>query len=234
MARGWLDHPIFDGRPYCQRAAWAWLIEEASYAGRRRSIKGRTVELKRGQLTASIRFIAKAWRWNRSAVERFLARLKTETMIKTATETGQLVITICNYERYQTRAAIDETATETPVGTEARQERDKLERKKRKESLSDDSPEAARQFETFWQAYPSRSPHANPRKPARSKFLALLAAGTPAEAIIAGARNYAASVELAGTEPKFVTQAITWLNQERWNDSPPADAGRRQFVQMGL
>lgn len=75
MHRGWLDHPVLGGEPMCKRAAWAWLIEEASWSHRRRDIKGQTVQLDRGQLTASVRFLAEAWGWHRAKVERFLGRL---------------------------------------------------------------------------------------------------------------------------------------------------------------
>ena len=215
MARGWLDHPTFDGRPYCQRAAWAWLIEEASYAGRRRSIKGRTVELRRGQLTASIRFIAKAWRWNRSAVERFLGRLKTETMIETATETGQLIITICNYERYQTRAAIAETAIETPVETEVRQERDKLERKERRKDISPPNFDDDGQFSAFWAECPRRVGKADAHK---AFVRALKKPRATPEVLTAGMRRYRA--ETATTETKFIKHPASWLNGECWADEP--------------
>ena len=34
--------------------------------------------------------------------------------------------------------------------------------------------------------------------------------------IIRGAQNYAAYVEREGTDPKYIAQAKTWLNEERW------------------
>jgi hypothetical protein len=34
MARGWLDHKLFDN-VHCERAAWAWLIEHAVWRRRR-------------------------------------------------------------------------------------------------------------------------------------------------------------------------------------------------------
>jgi len=77
-------------------------------------------------------------------------------------------------------------------------------------------------FGEFWAAYPRRA-GANPRKPAQAKW-AKLTKTTDPEVIIQGARSYAAQV--AGADPKFTAQAITWLNQERWNDdySTPPDA----------
>ncbi len=73
-----------------------------------------------------------------------------------------------------------------------------------------------RQFEIFWRTYPSRGRHSNSKKPARAKFEAALKRGVAAADIIRGAENFAVYVEREGTEPKFVAQAQTWLNQERW------------------
>ena len=78
-------------------------------------------------------------------------------------------------------------------------------------------------FETFWQIYPSRHPHPNPRKPARLKFEAAVKRGADAADIIRGARNYAAYVAASISNPRHIAQAQTWLSQERWNDhqQPP-------------
>ena len=77
----------------------------------------------------------------------------------------------------------------------------------------------------FWRAYPSRGRHSNPRKPARAKFEAALKRGTVTADIIRGAENFAAYVEREGTDPKFVPQAQTWLNQERWTQYQEAAGG---------
>ncbi len=73
-----------------------------------------------------------------------------------------------------------------------------------------------RQFEIFWRTYPSRRPHSNPKMPARAKFEAALKRGVAAADIIRGAENYAAYVESEHTDPKYVAQVKTWLNEERW------------------
>ena len=65
MHRGWMDNPSSRAGhdPFCRRAAWVWLIEEAAWADRRVSLGGKTVTLHRGQLTHSVRFMAQAWNW---------------------------------------------------------------------------------------------------------------------------------------------------------------------------
>ncbi len=102
VSRGVFDHPLFASRtPYSKLEAWIWLVSEAGWKPRKVLICGRITTLERGQLTHSIRFLAKKWGWAKSTVNRFLEQLKTETMIGTTSGTGQIVITICNYDEYQ-------------------------------------------------------------------------------------------------------------------------------------
>src|SRR5690625_2231618 len=70
-------------------------------------------------------------------------------------------------------------------------------------------------FEEFWKAYPKRSPHQNPKKPAREKFKKIIKKVDP-QILIDAAHAYARSEQ--GNDPKFIAQTQTWLNQERWND----------------
>ena len=101
--RGLFDDPDFDPEPFTQREAWLWLIKEAAWKKRKRRISGNIIELERSQLTASIRFMAEAWQWSKSKVARFLDRIAACGMIMKQTGGGcqQLVITICNYARFQ-------------------------------------------------------------------------------------------------------------------------------------
>ncbi len=77
----------------------------------------------------------------------------------------------------------------------------------------------------FWRTYPDRRPHSNPKKPALAKFETALKRGVAAADIIRGAERYAAYVKREGTDPKFVAQAVTWLNQDRWTQYQEAAGG---------
>lgn len=81
--------------------AWFWLVANAAWKPTRHDARGRTIEVKRGQICAGREHLAKEWKWSPSAVERFLARLETEHMIERETGQGKSVITICNYDKYQ-------------------------------------------------------------------------------------------------------------------------------------
>ncbi|WP_163150427.1 YdaU family protein [Bradyrhizobium uaiense] len=78
-------------------------------------------------------------------------------------------------------------------------------------------PETSR-FEEFWTAYPRRE-GPNPRKPAESKFNALVKTGLDPEMLINAAKKLAMDENGRGNiGTRFIPQAVTWLNQQRWSD----------------
>lgn len=77
-------------------------------------------------------------------------------------------------------------------------------------------------FEAFWQAYPRRE-----GKPAaRRAFKAALKRGADLQAMGAGLRVWGAHWA-ERNDPQFIPHPSTWLNQERWNDTPPPLAAPR-------
>src|SRR5688500_11359869 len=117
LARGWMDNKVLAGESFCRRAAWVWLIEHAVFRPASVSVGGVRVDLRRGQLAVSIRYLAAVWRWSVNRVVRFLGDLETDTMVSTAADTGITVITVCNYEKYQFPVAVADTATDTGADT---------------------------------------------------------------------------------------------------------------------
>lgn len=101
IARSIFDDEAFKDQPLTEREAFIWMIMEASWKPRAKRIGNVTVNLDRGQLAASVRFMADAWKWEKSTVDRFLKRLEKRDMIGTASGTGINVITICKYDDYQ-------------------------------------------------------------------------------------------------------------------------------------
>lgn len=87
---------------------------------------------------------------------------------------------------------------------------------KKKKHTDADAPDDAVSFDKFWDEYPPRRTHSNPKKPARAKFDAAVRNGVDPAAIIRGAKNYARYVQREGTDARYTAQAMTWLNQDRW------------------
>jgi hypothetical protein len=119
VARGIFDHPILDGEPFDKRSAWLWLISEASWEPRKVERGGRCIVLKRGEAAHSLRYMGEAWGWDHKRVGRFLERLTANSMVRIRTEGGVSVVTVLNYERYQTakNAGQDRDSSGTVDGT---------------------------------------------------------------------------------------------------------------------
>lgn len=111
------------------------------------------------------------------------------------------------------RSQADPLATSTATSTSTSSKEDGCGKKKdnNQETLEDE----ADRFEEFWEAYPKRSPHSNPKKPALNKFKKITKTVDP-QVLIDAANAYAKVMQ--GTEPKYIAQAQTWLNQQRWED----------------
>lgn len=226
LNRGALHHEFFRRKEHSEFEAWVWLLTEASWKPRTRRIGDFVVNLKRGQLAASVRHLATIWKWSVGKVQRFVGRLKFETMIDVQNDTGISVITICNYDKYQTGAIDIDTPTDTaPIhqrvqdrytdgyNTEALKHLNNKTSKRAAKSPVDESL-----FEKFWASYPKRK-GGEKKAAARKKFYALIDAGTNPEVLFAGAAGYAREQrELGKVDTPFVSTAIAWLNQGCWED----------------
>ena len=80
---------------------WLWLLCEARYEEDEIVVSGKKIVLKRGQLSHSLRFIASKLGMGKRAVEGGLRGGQNGDMIRITTGTGQMLITICNYDKYQ-------------------------------------------------------------------------------------------------------------------------------------
>jgi len=210
------DHDILaDSAPFSRREAWLWLVSEAAWKPHRRRIAGKTFNLERGQIAASLRFIASKWRWSEARVRRFLICLKTEGMVDAKTDAGMTVLTICNYDSYQRVSLPGDAKAESDTDAAATQQRRKVEDKEYKEDIvyigSDDFPSNA--FERFYERYPHKVGKA---------------AAARAFAAVRKQRRVTFEVLLAGVDEYIRTKPpdrawcnpATWLNQDRWADRP--------------
>lgn len=102
------QHPLWLEEPFTRGQAWVDMLMMANWAPGFIRVRGVRVDLKRGQLPASFRFLAGRWRWSTGKVERFLSELETMTQIETQKGNVTQVLTIVNYERYQSDEYTDE------------------------------------------------------------------------------------------------------------------------------
>lgn len=117
MSRSWghvkLSRKLFSGedpfweedRQFSRAEAWIDLIQDASWRDRTAIISGQPIQIERGQLVGSRRYLADRWNWSTWKVGKYLDLLEEMGRIRADTEHENnhlgAVITIVNYDKYQ-------------------------------------------------------------------------------------------------------------------------------------
>jgi hypothetical protein len=110
--RGVFEHPAFMPEPFTEVQAWLWMISAAVWKPKRTRAGRAIMQLERGQLAFSSRFLARKWRWPEARVRRFLKRLESDAMVTLRATHQTTHITLCNYDKYNSkRHASDAQAT---------------------------------------------------------------------------------------------------------------------------
>lgn len=201
--------------------AWLDLIQTAAYAPETVLAEGRRLNLRRGELVASVRYLGVRWNWDKNRVSRFIDLLRSEAMIETRNETGISIIKLCKYELYNPPR--DETGTVAHTATGQRRDSDGTNRKKGEEGKEKDSAPPTHGFDEFWQAYPKKHSRRSAQEAWKVLNCALLADEIVAAVELQKGRNGAL------VDAYYSPKAHDWLNERRWEDgSPePLDNGER-------
>lgn len=138
------EHHLWcEEREYSRFEAWLYLLKEARFEDTKLISKGKLVLIKRGQVYVSYRFLANAFGWTVKRVRTFLDLIESDKMIDryTAKDTGQTIITICNYDKYNIISDVGGTEKGTQRAHRGHTEGTKSnkENKENKEILSNDS-----------------------------------------------------------------------------------------------
>lgn len=221
IVRGILDHPRFKPTgPYTRAEAWLWLIEAAAFkdrcvpilAGRQR----KTVRIARGELTYSVRYLAKAWQWSPGRVQRFLDELQTDRSIDTRTDTGQTVISLCNYDTYQ--APFHQVDTQTDTVSDTQSSTNKKERKRTKNNARAGVPDVDEGFDEWYATYPRKKQPAT-ASPAYRKVIQ--SRKITRSDLLARTRAFAAEWSRRPPEDRrFIPYPASWLNAGGFLDEP--------------
>jgi hypothetical protein len=102
--RGVFDHPMFAPEPFTEREAWLWMIAEAAWKPMTVRAGRAVLQIDRGQIACSLRFLATRWKWPETSVRRFLSRLAAggdDALVLIDAAQSVTRITICNYDKYQ-------------------------------------------------------------------------------------------------------------------------------------
>lgn len=116
-----------EARTYSKAEAWLDLIQMARFEASTEIIGGKVIELQRGEIPASRRYLELRWTWGSTKVSNFLKMLTDFKMIKQSLKSGQTTILLLNFGTY------NDTQTTDKPPTNQRQTRDKPETNQNKE-----------------------------------------------------------------------------------------------------
>lgn len=105
LYRSLKDHWLWkDNSKKSMLEAWLDILFRANHKDLKEPIGYDLVILKRGQLLTSQERLAIEWRWERTAVRRFIKMLEKDKMISVETSSKFTIITVCKYGDYQVGA----------------------------------------------------------------------------------------------------------------------------------
>lgn len=127
LSRNFFNNPLWkEDRIFSRSEAWLDLIASALIDDLKVHIKGQDIEVRRGEVAASNRYLQKRWNWSNTKVSNYLNYLKKNGMIKIRNDAGNTILTLVKYGDYN-------TSGDTKNDTETTPKRQSKELKERKE-----------------------------------------------------------------------------------------------------
>jgi hypothetical protein len=211
--------------------AWLWLVSQAAWKFTRVMVSnGRTseiVELERGQLSHSRRYMAMSLGWSEKRVRTFLNRLQKVGMIDLQADGLQTVITIYDYDIYQ--GACEDEGRQTGPQTGRQRARKGPEEEESKEgNNSYSSHKAAKNpkgwpedgFGRWYPLYPRKKDRGAAEKAfAKARVRGLI----EFEELLAATTRYVECTK--DRESKFIKHPAAWLNADSYLDEPDKPEG---------
>lgn len=98
-----LDNWIWKSKePFDKRSAWIDLLLMVNHKKQKVPFENGFIEVERGQKITSIKQLSERWKWSRHKVSDFLDQLEQDTMIVQIRDNRKTLISIENYNIYQT------------------------------------------------------------------------------------------------------------------------------------
>lgn len=145
-----IDRKFFDGkfwkqkRTFSQAEAWIDLVQSARFEAEtetRLLANGKFINIKRGELHASLRYLADRWGWGVEKTKRFIDYCIDDGSIERKVEQGESILTLTKYEYYNklpnSEPNTDQYADRTPTDTPTEQTKEYKELEERKEERKD-------------------------------------------------------------------------------------------------
>lgn len=109
MEGGWIklhrqltNHWLYnEKRKFSKLEAWLDILFTVNFTASKTMIKGKLIEVNRGESILSLDSWANRWNWDKSAVRRFFDLLQKQHMIVIKNETVTTRLIVCKYDSYQ-------------------------------------------------------------------------------------------------------------------------------------
>lgn len=149
----------FKAEPFSKREALLDLIQMASIETKTVVAGGMQVQIERGQVFASVRFLAKKWGWSNDRTIRTLRALEAEHFIERNPNTLITTISICNFNLYSGDPnTTANTTANTPNGESRTNNKNKDKEQEGKEKDTNVSKEKGELIERLYKIYPTTCP----------------------------------------------------------------------------
>lgn len=101
LSRKFFKNPLWkEPRQYSRSEAWLDLIFMARFEDSQQILRNRVIEVRKGEIIASRRFLEERWSWGSTKVTNFLNYLQSNGMINQRQTAGQTILKLCNYDIY--------------------------------------------------------------------------------------------------------------------------------------
>ena len=200
------------------REIWDWLIKEANHSN--------NGNIKRGSTVRSYADIQEGLHWmvgfrkekySKWQCEMAMKWLRKHDMITTMKTTRGLVLTVCNYDIYQTPANYESHTKTDTKATMKPQGADTINKNVKKEK---EGKEINIEFDIFWNLYDKKI---GDKKGCIKKW------GKLSEETQMKIIEILPEWKKQFTDKQFQPFPATFLNQERWNDEITAKKGKEQL-----
>lgn len=238
-----LEHPLLQKADAL--GLWMRLLMKASTQPARVSLRGKPIDIRRGQVACSVVGEAEAIGITRKRARYILGQFVSDGMLTCGHVEGHVfsLVSICNFDRYQSqddgqgpKAGPQKGQIRARLGP-TDQERENPEsypvvesnlvtssliaspvKPARKKRLHPETPG----FAVFWQAYPRKVG----KLAAEKSFASAIESGVVLAELLEGVRRYVAS------KPTYQDYCYpaTWLNEGRWADEENVGQGQGQLL----
>lgn len=201
------EHWLWEGR-FSKGQAWIDLLLLANHDDVKTVYKGEIIVCKRGDVNRSMLYLADRWGWSRKSVKHFLDLLEKDGMVTTKVTTNRTIITLKNWEKYQSKDNEGNNERYSEVHSEGNNEGNNEGNTNKKDKKDKKDKEYICAFDEFWKIYPRKVDKTRAYK----QYQARLKDGYTEDQLLTACKNYAAECEKNRTEQRYIKHGATFLS----------------------